>query len=215
MAKGKFTWLSLLVSLLVVGGLVGGFYLLNPAYFVAGARLTPVLGMGAAAVVLLWGLLQWIAPKSVAAVPQKKEAAPKAPEKAPEPALPPHAAAVQLLSILQREGRLIDFLQEDLRQYEDAQIGAAVRNVHEGCQKALKEYFVIEPVRTEAEGSEITVPPGFDPKEIRLVGNVSGNPPFHGELMHRGWRVKKVNLPKLMQAEEKNMILAAAEVEVK
>src|SRR5207253_6846543 len=39
-----------------------------------------------------------------------------------------NGAAVQLLAILQREGRLLDFLQEDVDGYADAQIGAAVRD---------------------------------------------------------------------------------------
>ncbi|MFQ5583923.1 MAG: DUF2760 domain-containing protein [Calditrichia bacterium] len=124
------------------------------------------------------------------------------------------ASAVQLLSILQRGGRLIDFLEEDLSAYQDEQIGAAVRSIHEGCKKALKEYVRIEPIFEQPEGSQVTVQTGFDANEIRLTGNVTGEPPFTGAVRHRGWRVIKVDLPKQMDREGKKMILTPAEVEV-
>ena len=122
-------------------------------------------------------------------------------------------AAVQILAALQRDGRLIDFLQEDLSHYEDSQIGAAVRTIHAGCKGALKEHMEIRPVFVEKEGATVTVPPGFDAKAIRLTGNVTGDPPFRGILRHRGWRVERIRLPQ--SVEQKNhWILAPAEVEV-
>ena len=93
-----------------------------------------------------------------------------------------------MLAILQRQGRLIDFLQEDLAPFEDAQIGAAVRSVHAGCKQALDEHIQLEAIYPEAEGSVVSVPSGFDAYAIRLSGNVSGEPPFTGTLRHRGWR---------------------------
>lgn len=122
-------------------------------------------------------------------------------------------AALQLLGLLQQEGRLIDFLQEDTSQYSDADIGAAARVVHAGCQKVLREYFSIEPVRLEEEGARITLEAGFDPAAIRLVGNVVGEPPFHGALTHRGWRASDIRLPKVAAGHEMNVI-APAEVEL-
>jgi hypothetical protein len=126
---------------------------------------------------------------------------------------PSPEAAVQILAALQREGRLIDFLQEDLSSYEDSQIGAAVRNIHTGCKEALKEHMEIRPVLVEKEGAAVTIPPGFDARAIRLTGNVTGDPPFRGILRHRGWQVEHIRLPQ--SGEQKNhWILAPAEVEI-
>jgi hypothetical protein len=121
---------------------------------------------------------------------------------------------VQLLSLLQRKGRLIDFLQEDLRAYDDAQIGAAVRTVHEGCREALAEHFELEPIFPADEGSPVTIEQGFDAHAIRLTGTVTGNPPFKGFLRHRGWRIKNVDLPALTAGHGQELIVAPAEVEL-
>src|SRR5690242_2004483 len=97
-------------------------------------------------------------------------------------------AALQLLTLLQREARLIDFAHENLSAYADADIGAAARVVHEGCARVLKDHFTIAPVRTEAEGSRVTLEEGFDAASVRLTGNVVGKAPFKGTLSHRGWK---------------------------
>lgn len=122
-------------------------------------------------------------------------------------------AALQLLGLLQREGRLIDFLQEDTSRYSDADIGAAARVVHAGCQKVLREYFSIDPVRAEEEGARVTLESGFDPAAVRLVGNVVGEPPFTGALTHRGWRASDIRLPKVAVGHGMNVI-TPAEVEL-
>jgi hypothetical protein len=122
-------------------------------------------------------------------------------------------AALQLLALLQREGRFIDFMQDDIKGYADADIGAAVRIVHEGCRKVLKEHFRIEPVRPETEGSRVTLQPGFDAASVKLTGNVVGQPPFSGTLSHRGWRAAEVKLPKLAEKHDAR-VLAQAEVEL-
>ena len=122
-------------------------------------------------------------------------------------------AALQLLGLLQREARFIDFIQEDVAAYADADIGAAARVVHEGCRKVLHEHFSIEPVRTESEGSRITRPEGFDASAVRLTGKVVGNAPFTGSLSHRGWRVTETRLPKLADSHDAR-IVAQAEVEL-
>ncbi len=141
-------------------------------------------------------------------------------EKGPETAVPPppaerpfDAKAVQVLSLLQKKGRLIDFLQEDISGYEDSQIGAAVRNIHKGCREALQEHVTIEPVMKESEGSEVTVVEGFDPSAVRLTGNVTGSPPFKGILRHSGWRVAVMSLPPLPENHDPG-IIEPAEVEV-
>jgi hypothetical protein len=122
-------------------------------------------------------------------------------------------AALQLLALLQRDARLIDFVGEDLGGYADAQIGAAARLVHEGCAKVLREHFSLVPVRDEAEGSRVTLPAGFDAAAVRVTGNVVGQPPFAGSLTHRGWRVTEVRLPKLAEQHDARVV-APAEVEL-
>jgi hypothetical protein len=122
-------------------------------------------------------------------------------------------AALQLLGLLQRDARFIDFVEEDIRNYGDADIGAAARLVHEGCRATLREHFTIRPVRDEAEGSRVTLQEGFDASAIRLTGNVVGKAPFSGNISHRGWRVEEVRLPKLAESHNAKVI-APAEVEL-
>lgn len=133
----------------------------------------------------------------------------------PKPGLKETApeSALQLLSLLQQEGRFVDFLEEDVSRYSDAEIGGAARVVHEGCRKALRAHLTVEPVRAEPEGSRLTLQAGFDPASVRLTGNVVGQPPFTGALMHRGWQVVEVKLPKLAEGHDVR-ILAPAEVEL-
>jgi hypothetical protein len=142
----------------------------------------------------------------------------------PKPAAPDPAAerraevrgALQLLQLLQREGRLVDFLAEPLDGFSDAQIGAAVRDVHRGLHRALGAHLPTEPVMNDPEDARVRVDPGFDPRRIRLTGNVVGEPPFTGTLRHRGWRVREVKLPELVRSEgELDLtVVAPAEVEL-
>jgi hypothetical protein len=120
---------------------------------------------------------------------------------------------LQLLSVLQREGRLIDFFSEDLSMYDDAQIGAAVRSIQENCKNSLKKYLNPKAVIDQNEGDSITVPADFDPNAIKLTGNVTGEPPFHGTLRHKGWRASRLELPTLSVVKDPS-ILAPAEVEI-
>jgi hypothetical protein len=122
------------------------------------------------------------------------------------------AAPLRMLNILQREGRLVDFLLEDIGGIDDAQIGAAVRDIHRSCRKAIEEHLVLERIMAGDEGQEVTVPTGFDPAAIRLTGNVTGQPPFRGTLQHHGWRVKKINLPASTGTDA--MVIAPAEVQL-
>jgi hypothetical protein len=147
------------------------------------------------------------------------------PDKTPRPApLPPETeevpaakvgeeAVLRLLAGLQKEGRFIDFLGENLAQYDDAQVGAAVRPIHEGCRQALRERVTIERIYDCDEGSEIEVAEGFDPAAVRLTGNVKGEPPFRGTLQHSGWRATKVDLPQT-SGNLDSTVLAPAEVEL-
>ena len=122
-------------------------------------------------------------------------------------------SALQLLGLLQREARFVDFVQEDVVAYTDAEVGAAARVVHEGCRKVLGAHFSIAPVRNEPEGSRVTLAAGFDATAVRLTGNVVGQAPFTGTLGHRGWRVTEARLPQLTD-DKAAAILAQAEVEL-
>ncbi len=121
--------------------------------------------------------------------------------------------ALQLLSILQREGRFIDFLQEDMSSFGDDEIGAAARVVQEGCKRGLADYVELASVRQEEEGASVTLEPGYDANETRVTGNVTGEPPYRGSLAHHGWRAASIRLPKL-SSEHDARILAPAEVEI-
>lgn len=122
---------------------------------------------------------------------------------------------VALLALLQREGRFIDFLQEDLENVPDAQVGAVVKStVYKGCRRAFKDYIKLEAILEDDEETEVTVEDGFDPQEIRLVGKVEGEPPFKGTLHHKGWRLVKADLPSIGTEEEDGDVVCPAEVEL-
>jgi hypothetical protein len=120
---------------------------------------------------------------------------------------------LHLFALMQREGRLMDFLNEDLEGYDDAQIGSAVRNIHAGCRQLVEEYLKPEPVMDKHEGAVVEVPVDFDAGVIKLTGNVVGEPPFKGILRHKGWQVGKMNLPTLTGRQNAE-IIAPAEVEI-
>lgn len=122
-------------------------------------------------------------------------------------------AALQLLGLLQKEARFLDFIQENVAAYSDADVGIAARVVHEGCSKVIKEHFTLDAVFHEQEGSKVTLEQGFDATRVRLTGNIVGNAPFTGHLIHKGWQVGQINLPKLTAGHDAK-IIAPAEVEL-
>jgi hypothetical protein len=126
----------------------------------------------------------------------------------------PTGPDLRVLAVLQRDGRLVDFLEEEIDAYSDAQIGAAVRDIHRQCRKSLHDYITLEPVMGGAEEERVTVAADFDPASIRLLGNVNGEPPFQGVIKHRGWRVKEARLPTLPATRGDSSVLSPAEVEV-
>jgi hypothetical protein len=156
--------------------------------------------------------VQRLGPGAAFIEPRPSTPAPVTPSAPPLRELPSQSA-LQLLGLLQREGRFVDFLQEDVSGYTDAQIGAAARVVHDQCRKALLSHVTLEPIRSENEGQRITLPPGFPASEIRLIGQVSGQPPFTGALTHAGWRAARIELPKLSDGHDVRVI-APAEVEL-
>jgi len=149
--------------------------------------------------------------------PLASEVPPPAPVQTPSPtrvrATANVDAALQLLALLQRESRFVDFLQEDITAYSDADVGGAARLLHGGARKVLKETFDLEAVRTEAEGSRLTLPAGFDAAAVRVTGNVVGQPPFTGTLEHKGWRATAVRLPALTEGHD-TRVIAPAEVQL-
>ena len=154
-------------------------------------------------------------PAPVKAAPPKEAPRPvvqEAPRKA-EPKVRVEDGALRMLAVLQTEGRLIDFLLEDIAAYPDDQIGAAVRGIHADCRSALEKAAKITPVLGGEEGSMVRVDRGFDPSAIRVVGNVKGEPPFSGALRHHGWKVAELSLPGVPQGQDLSVV-APAEVEV-
>jgi hypothetical protein len=131
----------------------------------------------------------------------------------PPPSAPDDSAALSLLSLLQREGRLVDFLQQDIAAFSDTEIGAVARVVHDGCRRALTAHVTIVPIRSEAEGSRVTLETGFDAERSKLIGNVRGSGPYQGTLRHRGWRAERYQLPRSVGGHDSS-VLCPAEVEL-
>ena len=122
--------------------------------------------------------------------------------------------AVQILALLQREGRLVDFLMEDIAAYTDDQVGAAVRDVHAQSKQALERYLRIGPVIDGVEG-DFTKTDGLPAGAIRLIGNVPPNGKAPGGLLrHKGWKAEKVDLPVVANGGTPGQILTPAEIEV-
>lgn len=144
--------------------------------------------------------------------PTTTTTAPSAPAKPPLPPKPT-GEPIRVLALLQSESRLIDFLMEDIAGATDAQVGQAVRDIHKKAQAALKSHMTFEPVLSGSEGEKVTVPVGFDPSAVRVLGNVTGQPPFTGELQHPGWRVKDVKLPTPADGQDL-FVVQPAEVEL-
>ena len=187
--------------------------LLNAALLVpAAANYSQVLATAS----LITALVMLIAMfTSTAANPAARPAVAEAVK--PSPAAVPQnqaqAEVVTLLGIFQEKGRLIDFLMEDITPHTDAEVGMVARAVHQGCKAALNEHFHIEPISPAGEGASITVPVGYAADEFRLVGNLAGEAPFTGKLVHQGWRTTSVKLPRILKTDRLPPI-APAQVEV-
>jgi hypothetical protein len=197
------------ILLVILNGL-----LLVPA---AGAHiiLIATLALVLAAVVLILSLIggKSIAPSEPAHTAIPTPAA--IPIKPPAPAA--HQAEAEIVAffgLLQEKGRLVDFLMEDVTAYEDAEVGAAARVIHQGCRQVLQDYFNISPISEASEGAQVTVAAGYSPDQYRLVGKLSGEPPFTGTLLHKGWKTEFVKLPRIVRSDRLPPI-APAEVELK
>lgn len=157
-------------------------------------------------------------PKAEVPVTPAPAPTPVAPAPAPVERRPPpkpvQSEAVTLLAALQREARLVDFLKEDLSQYSDDQVGAAVRSIHQDACRLLDRLFALQPVLTDDEGASVEVPRGFDAARYRLTGKVAGEAPYRGTLRHHGWQATRCELPQFTGSETGARTVAPAEVEI-
>lgn len=163
--------------------------------------------IGAIGGVLLGLALGFVVFKSKGTTPSSME--PAKPAGPPKPSSEP----LRILAALQQEARLIDFLMEDIAGASDAQIGQAVRDIHAKSRSVLNQLLDLAPVLPQQEGESATVAKGFDPSAVRVLGNVTGEPPFTGSVQHPGWRVKKINLGPVAAGQD-GFVLQPAEVQV-
>lgn len=136
------------------------------------------------------------------------------PSAKPAPKTPTRSEAISLLAALQREARFVDFIKEPLTGYSDAQIGAAARDVHRDCGAVVARMFALEPILADEEGAAVDVPEGFDAGSYHLTGNVAGEPPFHGKVVHHGWRAGACEIPQWSGSAASARVVAPAEVEL-
>jgi len=122
-------------------------------------------------------------------------------------------AATQLLSLLQKEARFIDFIYEDIAAYNDQEVGMIARVVHDGCSKVINEHFILAPICPDKENSPITIHDDFNADAFFLTGNITGQAPFTGTLIHKGWQVTEIKLPKISETHNVS-IITPAEVEL-
>ena len=192
------------VLLAVLNGL-----LLIPAM---SAYTFPIAALALALAIIVLALCFFGAPREAPA----PAAAPVAAQPPPPAANQAEAEVVAFVGLLQEKGRLVDFLMEDVAPYDDKQVGAAARVVHQGCREVLNDSFKITPISQAEEGSRITVPADYAADEYRLLGKISGDPPFTGTLLHKGWKTESVKLPRILKSDEKRLpSIAPAQVELK
>jgi hypothetical protein len=163
---------------------------------------------------LLWLITRRIPAALEPKIVEKKEKGSEKPQARPaEVEISAERLYLHLLTVFQREGRLLDFFSEEIGPYTDEQIGAAARAVHEGCRKALEKHVTPMALIDTEEGERYTVEPGFDPAKIKLTGNVTGEPPFNGIVRHRGWQADRIRIPKLV-GDWDARVIAPAEIEI-
>jgi hypothetical protein len=203
---------SLICRLLLVGFWIGAlaWFSADPDSSGRSWWIGVIIGLG-----IGWSVRSMLpSVRTVTTTPVETPPAPQ-PKKPQAPKLPPRSEAITLLAALQREARFVDFIQESLAGYSDAQIGAAARDVHRDCGAVLQRIFVLRPAVTDEEGKDVEIPAGFDAGRWRLTGNVTGEPPFRGRLVHPGWEATACELPTWSGHAAAARIVAPAEVELK
>ena len=194
------------ILLVIVNGL-----LLIPA---TAGHTVPIAALGLALALLVL-IISLTNARSSPPPPPPVQTVTTAPIQPPAPtAQQAEAEIVTFFGLLQEKGRLVDFLMEDITAYEDSEVGAAARVIHQGCRQVLQEYFSISPISVAAECEQVTVPAGYSPDQFRLVGKLAGEPPFTGTLLHKGWKTEFVKLPRIVNTDRLPSI-APAEVELK
>ncbi len=123
-------------------------------------------------------------------------------------------AAKQLLKILQKQGRLLDFLTQNIDQFNDKEVANAAKVVHRGCNRALKKHCIIKAIYDTNENTNITLNPNFDRSKVNLTGNHHIKSPIKGILIHKGWQIESLSLPTLTEKANPD-ILQPAEIEVR
>jgi hypothetical protein len=121
--------------------------------------------------------------------------------------------AITLMAALQREARFVDLVQESLEQYSDEQIGAAARDVLRDCREVLSRMFELQPVVPGEENDMVDAPAPLIAGRLRVTGNVAGQPPFRGRLIHHGWEAARCDLPNWSGDEQSVRVIAPAEIE--
>lgn len=202
---------------LIAGILIAIF---NGLLFVPGFEAYGTYLVAAALALALWLVLKALTVADpLPAIEEEAVPAPvSTPEPPPAPPVPKNAAEAEVIAVisaLQSKGRLVDFLMDDISKYSDAQVGAAARVVHQGCKGAFEEFFSVEAIAAENEGATVSVPANAG-EQYRLVGSVSGEGPFSGKLVHKGWKASRVNLPRVTKSEAGALPpIAPAQVEIK
>ncbi len=153
---------------------------------------------------------------------EKSKIPPPEPKPAPPPPPEPTAnqtadafnnGAVYTLLLLQRAGRLVDFLQENIDAFSDDQVGAAVRQIHKDCGKVFTENLQLKPILTQGEGETASFESGVDPSEIQLTGVVPDAPPYTGAVRHKGWQVSRIHFP-TRSGKVNPKVVQPAEIEI-
>lgn len=161
-------------------------------------------------------LFHGVLPADIAAAFDYVKKEPPKPAPPPAPVVRTSDGALQMLGILQRDARLLDFLMEDISGYDDDQVGAAVRTMHGQCRETLNRYLQLGPVVDGVEGTPVKLSNSLasDPAQVKLLGNVpASGKASAGTLRHKGWKVEKTDLPAI-NPKTNVAILAPAEVEI-
>ena len=142
---------------------------------------------------------------------KKQAPKPEKPAPPPPPQLKPADGALQLLGLLQRDARILDFFMEDIAPYTDDQVGAAAREVHDKTREVLIRNFAPTPVIDAVEGTPI---PASTNPNVKYIGNVPATgKPGSGILRHKGWKATTTNLPQITN-NQSLAVLAPAEIEI-
>ena len=122
---------------------------------------------------------------------------------------------LDFIELLQRNGRFMDFVMGDITSIDDQTVGAASRVVHQGLSSLVKEFMSVESIRNEAEGESVQVGSDEALFNYNFIGGDDLSLPKEGRLVHKGWRISKLNLPKRTEDRSaQDKVVQRAEVEI-